>query len=280
MTTPLRINVVEWGPADGPVVGLVHGGGDFARTFDGFAPRLAERGWRVCAWDHRGHGDSERAALYGYGADLRDALVVLSELGGGRAVPLIGHSKGGVLAIELAVAAPRLVRAVVAIDGFTRRRGWTEPTPVAARRWCDGRRAGRGFRSGGAAELAARRATQNPRLDPRWADYLVTVGAVAGEDGHWRWKLDPAAFPAAPHPWPTESSLAVLARVPCPLLALKAAVEEPMATQPPVEVIRSHLPAGGRLEVLHGVGHFAHVEDPGRVAAAALAFLDGLPSGR
>ena len=111
--TPLRINVVEWGPADAPPVVLLHGGGDFARTFDDFAPRLAAGGWRVCAWDQRGHGDSERAALYGYGADLRDALVVAERIGAGRPVTLVGHSKGGVLAIELAVAAPPLVRAVV-----------------------------------------------------------------------------------------------------------------------------------------------------------------------
>jgi pimeloyl-ACP methyl ester carboxylesterase len=271
--TPLRLHVVEWGPVAGPLLVLVHGGGDFARAFDGFAPLLAEAGWRVAAWDQRGHGDSERAALYGYGSDLRDAVAVVDQLGDGRPAVLVGHSKGGLLAIEVAVARPDLVAAVVALDGFTRRRAWTEPTPVVAGRWCVGRRAARPFRAGPLEQLAARRAAQNPRLDLAWATYLVSVGGQQGEDGLWRWKLDPAAFPPPPHPWPTEASLDVLGQVRRPFLALKAGIEEPMAAQPAADVLARHLPPTARLEVLDGLGHFAHVEDSPRVARAVLDFL-------
>jgi pimeloyl-ACP methyl ester carboxylesterase len=274
--TPLRLHVVEWGRPDAPLLVLVHGGGDFARAFDGFAPLLAAAGWRVAAWDQRGHGDSERAALYGYGSDLRDAEVVLERLGGGRPAAVVGHSKGGLLAVELAVARPDLVAAAVALDGFVRRRAWTEPTPVVAGRWCDVRRSGRPFRAGTISQLAERRAAQNPRLDLAWAAYLVSVGGRQGEDGLWRWKLDPGAYPPPPHPWPTEASLDVLGQVRRPLLALKAGIEEPMAAQPPPEVLRAHLPPSARLEVLDGLGHFAHVEDPARVARFVTAFLAGL----
>ncbi len=58
----VHIAVCEWGDASAPPLFLVHGGSDFAGTFDVFAPKLAANGWRVISWDHRGHGDSDHAA--------------------------------------------------------------------------------------------------------------------------------------------------------------------------------------------------------------------------
>ena len=53
----LAIAVHEWGAEDAPPLMLVHGGMDFAGTFDTFAPLLAAGGFRVVSWDARGHGD-------------------------------------------------------------------------------------------------------------------------------------------------------------------------------------------------------------------------------
>src|SRR5207245_5633132 len=99
------LNVVEWGDASAPVVLLAHGGFDFAGTFDVFAPLLADAGWRVVSWDQRGHGDSDRAFLYSWESDARDALAVLDSTT--RApVPFVGHSKGGSIMTHLADAYP------------------------------------------------------------------------------------------------------------------------------------------------------------------------------
>src|SRR4051794_10815934 len=62
------IAVYEWGRAEDPPLFLVHGGFDFARTFDVFAPLLAAGGWRVVSWDQRGHGDSDHTELYSWDA--------------------------------------------------------------------------------------------------------------------------------------------------------------------------------------------------------------------
>ncbi len=63
----MRLAVYEWGDAAAPPLFLVHGGFDFAGTFDVLAPKLAEGGFRVVSWDQRGHGDSQHAALYSLG---------------------------------------------------------------------------------------------------------------------------------------------------------------------------------------------------------------------
>ena len=94
--TASRIAVYEWGDPAAPPLALVHGGFDFARTFDVFAPLLADAGYRVVSWDHRGHGDSQHADLYSWLADERDLLAVLDSVTR-EPLPAIGHSKGGAM---------------------------------------------------------------------------------------------------------------------------------------------------------------------------------------
>lgn len=275
--TPIPLQVHTWGHADDPPVVLVHGGGDFARSFDGFAPHLAAAGHRVVSWDQRGHGDTGRAELYVWAADVRDTVRLLEQLGDGPH-HLVGHSKGGVLAVEVAVARPDLVASLTLIDGFARRWAVDGDVVTVLTRWLDGRRAGRTPRPGTRDELAERRAISSPRVDPAWQRHLVDVGAVDDGTGTFRWKIDGAAFPYAPHPSPIEHSRTLLASIACPVLALVAGVVEPIAGQPTTAELRALLPAHARIVELDGLGHFAHVEDPARVAALTLAFLADLPA--
>lgn len=71
----VNISVVEWGDADGPPLLMAHGGFDFAETLNGFAPLLADAGWRVVSWDRSGHGDSDHADLYSFQADIDNAVL-------------------------------------------------------------------------------------------------------------------------------------------------------------------------------------------------------------
>jgi pimeloyl-ACP methyl ester carboxylesterase len=283
---PVELQVWEWGPEDGQPVLAAHGGADFARTFDGFAPLLAAAGHRVVAWDQRGHGDSARAALYGYGADVADAVRLARAVAGDEGVAVLGHSKGGVLVIEVAAAAPGLVSAVVSIDGFVRRRAWAEPAPRAAAAWLDGRRRLRPPLARPAGELAERRQALNPRLERAWIEHLVEVGteatADAGGDGSplRRWKVDGAAYPPAPHPWQFASSLTLLSSLRCPFLGLRCEIDDAQVRQPGADELRRHLPPGGLVHLLRGVGHFAHLEAPQRVAAIVTEFLDGASAAR
>ena len=113
----LGLAVHEWGDEAGQPLFLVHGGFDFARTYEVFAPKLAAAGWRVVAWDQRGHGDSDHAPLYGWDADIRDAMAVMDAVTQ-RPAPVIGHSKGGSLMIQLADAQPYRFSHLVNLDGL------------------------------------------------------------------------------------------------------------------------------------------------------------------
>ncbi|MDJ0785714.1 MAG: alpha/beta hydrolase [Myxococcota bacterium] len=277
----VRIAVYEWGDADAPPLLLVHGGFDFAGTFDVFAPILARAGHRVVSWDHRGHGDSEHTALYSWDADVRDLLTVLDSITQ-EPLPVIGHSKGGGLVTQLIQALPHRFTRFVNIDGVpTPRRhpdvADRERTRMLAKElsgWLDHRREGpsRVRKAGTLDELAERRRRMNPRLPLEWLRYLVPIGARRDEDG-WRWKLDPVMRFGGFGPWRPEWGLARLPGLSVPMLGVIGLEEEPMGWGGRAEDIEPWAPRGSELQFLEGVGHFAHIEEPERVARLSLDFL-------
>jgi pimeloyl-ACP methyl ester carboxylesterase len=275
------IHVVEWGDPDGPVLLLGHGGFDFARTYDVFAPLLADAGWRVVSWDHRGHGDSEHAALYSWDADVRDALAVLDSTTD-RPVAVIGHSKAGGLLTQLIEACPGRVTKFVNIDGLPSPRPHPdvaehERVSLVARelaaRLDHRRRAATLLRKPGTLdELAERRGRMNPRLSREWLRHLVSVGARRDPDG-WRWKIDPTLRFGGFGPWRPEWSLERMPRLGVPMLGIIGLEPEAMGWGTSEEEVRPYLPRDSELVAMHGVGHFVHIERPQQVAELALRFL-------
>ncbi len=277
----IAIAVHEWGAPDAPPILAAHGGFDFAGTLDVFAPLLADAGYRVVAWDQRGHGDSAHAALYSWEADLRDALAVLDSVTAAP-VPVLGHSKGGNLMMQLAVALPHRVSHLVNLDGLPSRRSMPDlpdhqRTKLMAQEltgWLEHRRtAADGSRKPGTIEeLAARRARMNPRLEPAWLEYLVTVGARQDPDG-WRWKIDPALRMGGFGPFRPDWAIARLPELGMPVLAVLGLELEMMGWGTKPEDITPQLPPRGRLVTLEGVGHFVHIEQPRHVADLVLEHI-------
>ena len=260
---------------------MAHGGFDFAGTFDVFAPLLADGGYRCVAWDARGHGDSDRAVLYSWAGDLRDALAVVDSVSD-EPVTLLGHSKGGGVMLELADACPHRVSHMINLDGLPSMNNWPDvndrertrmaQTEIAS--WLDHRRrASSGQRKSGTLdELAERRARMNPRLERDWLRYLVTVGARHDADG-WRWKIDPKLRLGGFGPWRPEWSMQRIPGIGVPFLGVLGLEPELMGwgTQP--DDVHPYLPPGARFEPLEGVGHFVHIEQPRLVADLVLDFL-------
>jgi pimeloyl-ACP methyl ester carboxylesterase len=277
----VRIAVYEWGDEGAPPLMLAHGGFDFARTFDVFAPMLAEAGWRVVSWDHRGHGDSQHTALYNWEADQRDMLAVLDSTTR-EPCAAVGHSKGGAIMTQFTQSLPHRFTRLVAIDGLPSRR----PPPDVAEHertrllaeelssWLDRRRRVATIvrKSGTLDELARRRGRMNPRLSHEWLCYLVRAGAQRDADG-WRWKLDAALRFGGFGPWRSEWSLYRLPGFPIPLLGILGTVSEPMDWGAQPEAVRPYLPRSARLEVVPDTGHFIHIEKPRAVADLVLGFL-------
>jgi len=275
------IAVYEWGASDAKPLLLAHGGFDFAGTFDGFAPLLADGGWRVVSWDHRGHGDSDHAALYSWQADLRDALVVMDSVSHAP-MPIVGHSKGGSVCMQLTEARPHRVSRFANLDGMPGK--WRHPDVADRERtklldselsnWLDWRaRAGTLARKPGTLdELAQRRGRMNPRLSREWLRYIVTIGARHDADG-WRWKIDPSMRFGGFGPWRPEWTLQRLPGLAVPLLGFLATVSEPMGWDTTFEILAPHLPPGAEIVTLPETGHFIHIERPREVAERALRFL-------
>ncbi|WCO66831.1 alpha/beta hydrolase [Iamia majanohamensis] len=277
----LRLSTWEWGPADGPPVLFAHGGFDFAGTYDCLAPLLADEGWRVVAWDQRGHGDSDHAPLYSWEADLRDAAAVLASVTDG-ALPVLGHSKGGALALQLADACPHRVSRLVNLDGLPSARSWPDVpehhrTRLRAEEleaWLDHRAAAgtKDRRPGTIEDLATRRGRMNPRLDPAWLRYVVPIGARRSDDG-WRWKIDPSMRMGGFGPWRPEWSMWRLPSLGMPVLCVLGLELEVMGWGTLPEDVVPNLPPGGRYVGLDGAGHFLHIEQPRRIADLVLEHL-------
>ncbi len=288
----VRLAVHEWGDPDAPPVLLMHGGFDFARTYDGFGPRIAAGGWRVVAWDQRGHGESEHAALYSWDGDLRDAIAMFDHVtatsrdGEARPIPVIGHSKGGALMTQLADAQPFRFRCLVNMDGIPYKRNLPDiaehdRTTMLAKDiggWLDHRRAvaTKERRPDTLVGLARRRARMNPRLPSEWLQRLVTTGGYRSEDG-WRWRLDPSMRFGGFGPWRPEWTLWRLPGIPMPFLGILGGEMEEMGWGTPPDKVTPYLPLDGRCEVLDGVGHFVHIEQPDLVADMVLDFI-GAPA--
>ncbi|HRW37382.1 MAG TPA: alpha/beta hydrolase [Aquihabitans sp.] len=277
----LDIAVWEWGDPDDPPVLLAHGGFDFAGTFDTLAPRVADAGFRVVSWDQRGCGDSAHAHLYSWDADLRDAAAVLDSIGP-RALPVVGHSKGGAQMLQLADALPHRVSHLVNLDGLPSRRSWPDVPDHHRTRMLNGelgawldhrRRAGTKVRRPGTVdELAERRGRMNPRMDPAWLRYLVPIGAYERADG-WRWKIDASMRMGGFGPWRPEWSMSRLPSLGMPVLCVLGLDLEVMGWGTLPEDVLPHLPPGARFVPLEGVGHFVHIEQPQVVADLVLELI-------
>lgn len=120
----VRLAVRDSG-GDGTTAVLLHGLGAPQRSWDRVAPLLAPH-FRVVTYDQRGHGASAAASDYSLEAFLADLQAVLDALTLEHPL-LVGHSFGGLLAVEHAATRPGCA-GVVAVDGGLK----IERPPVAS----------------------------------------------------------------------------------------------------------------------------------------------------
>ncbi|MGH7687279.1 MAG: lysophospholipase [Candidatus Dormibacteria bacterium] len=106
----VRIYHRSWEPDDAVLsrVTISHGYAEHGERYAHVATRLAERGFAVSALDHRGHGQSggDRVNVKrfsDYTDDLHSFLVIGAQRWPGVRSILLGHSMGGMIALDLAL---------------------------------------------------------------------------------------------------------------------------------------------------------------------------------
>ena len=113
----MRLVATEVGPADGPVVLFMHGGGQTRASWKGSIDDLGKAGYRAITVDLRGHGESEwsPAGSYAVHAFADDLIDLLGQLPPRPA--LVGASLGGLTSLlVVGNGAPDLARALVLVD--------------------------------------------------------------------------------------------------------------------------------------------------------------------
>lgn len=172
------------GPADGPTILFLHGSGQTRQSWNEALRAAAARGYRACALDQRGHGDSDWSPDGAYSLELfaADLGVVARQLG----TPiLVGASLGGLAGMLVAGTPQPPLRALVLVDITPRveMQGAQEVVAFMAS-------APEGFAS--LEEAADAVAAYLPhRSRPRSTDGLRRNLRLR-DDGRWYWHWDPA----------------------------------------------------------------------------------------
>jgi non-heme chloroperoxidase len=112
----VRLAGDSWGD-NGPLVVLLHGGGQTRHAWKGAGQMLADAGYRAIAVDARGHGDTDwdPNARYSDDAMVEDLVCVLEAVGE-RSPVLVGASMGGATSL-IAIGEDRVAaRALVLVD--------------------------------------------------------------------------------------------------------------------------------------------------------------------
>jgi pimeloyl-ACP methyl ester carboxylesterase len=255
----------------GPVLLLLHGIGDSSRAWVP-AMRLLQRTYTVLAPDLPGHGNSSNPlgdySLGSHASSMRDLLHLLSI----ERVTVVGQSFGGGVAMQFAYQFPSLCERLVLVDsgGLGREVNWilrlaTVPAaeyvmpvlfPAFMRRWGDpvARFLGDwGIRNATAAEM--------------WRSYrsLTDPGNRAAFVRTARAVIDPGGQSVS-----AVNRLYLVAQM--PTLIVWGDQDKII---PLVHASQAHeaIP-NSRLEVMEGVGHNPHMEDPARFAGILEDFMN------
>lgn len=122
------VRVLEWGPADGPLVVALHGFPDTALTWRHVAPLLADAGWRVAAPYLRGYAPSgiPSDGDYSVRALVADAVALPGLLGGDGRTVLLGHDWGAITTNAVAAdpSSPYARHVALAVPPLSAIQGW------------------------------------------------------------------------------------------------------------------------------------------------------------
>jgi len=274
-----EFNYIDWG-GSGPLAHIAHATGFCAEVYTPLAERLSSR-MQVVGMDDRGHGKTRVPAnphkLKNWDVFVEDQIRFFEHLG--EPVIAMGHSRGGVVSLLLAVRRPDLVRALVLLDPtilplswmwwwyLAKKTGFAKFVPIARR--------------------ASHRRTQWPDRKTIfniyqgkfpfkvWKDGFlegyIEGGTEHTMEGNVRLCCDPAwearCFAVCPHiVW------RYVPRIKVPTLLLYGA-ESDTFLKPAVRRFKSLLPAA-TVKGFEDTSHFVPMERPDECAQEIFSFLE------
>jgi pimeloyl-ACP methyl ester carboxylesterase len=274
----VRFHLAEHGPADGPLVLLLHGFPEFWWSWRHQLVALGEAGFRAVAPDLRGYGASDKPPRgydpYTLSSDVAGMVRAL----GARDAMIVGADWGGTLAWSVATLHPAVVRRLAVVGMPHPRRMQAallrDPAqlrasshvaffqlpraPEALLRKDDGAYVGRLLRRWGGPGFP------DAETEARCREAMQIPGAAHCSLERYRWTVRSLTRPSGLR------FLKLLDRgVGVPTLQLHGSLDRCSL----VSTARGsgdwvHAPY--QLQLLEGVGHFAHQEAPERVSAALL----------
>ena len=258
-----RFHYLDRGAADRPAVILLHGFNQTCHSWDEFAPRLADDGFRVIALDQRGHGDSDPARDGDYGREaMSDDVARLADALGIARFAVIGMSMGSVHATLATVRHAARVRALVLVD-------WA-PEVEARGVGAIAQVANLAFPSFEASVAAMHAFNPRRSLDNLRARLAHSMGQ--GEDGQWRWKVDAQRLAAHPRfREPPETMWRALEQVACPTMIVRGAQSDLLTEANAARVTQTVRRA--ELVTVAGAGHSVAGDNPDGFYAAVGPFL-------
>jgi pimeloyl-ACP methyl ester carboxylesterase len=286
-TPTLDIAYSDTGPAEGPVVLLMHGWPDAARGWSDVAARLNAAGYRTVVPELRGAGgtrfleadavrDGSAVALAQDAIEFADALGIDS-------FDFVGHDWGARTAYTIAAIYPERVRRIAALSvGFQPAGAFDLPDFAQSRRWWY-----QWFMTldAGPAAVAAdpkgfARIQWDTWSPAGWYDEAeFAASARAFENPDWvpitlnsyrrRWRSDEASDPRLA---PLYEKLAAVKTLGTRTLVIHGGADT--CTDPSTSAGQEGFFTGGyRRVVIDGVGHFPQREAPQAVADAVIAHL-------
>jgi len=254
------------GPADGPPVVFLHGGGQTRHAWGGTAAAVARAGAYVVSLDHRGHGDSSWPADGDYGLDTfaRDVCAVAAQLG--RPPAVVGASLGGLAGMMAEGDLGPVLRALVLVDVAPRiEQSGVQRIVSFMQTGLDGWATLEEAADAIAAYLPHRRR-------PRDLGGL-SKNLRQGADGRWRWHWDPRfvrrdrADPA----FARDRLEGAARRVTCPTLVVRGRMSDVLSEEG-VREVRALIPHAAYVDVA-GTGHMVAGDDNDAFTSAVIDFL-------
>jgi esterase len=261
--TPPALHAARVGDA-GPHVVLLHGLFGLGSNLGALA-RALSAGYRVHSLDLPDHGRSG----WTDGTDLPRMAEAVSAWLRGAGIDrahLVGHSLGGKVAMQLALADARSVASLVVADIAPVRYAGSHDAVFAALAAVDAASVGSRREAG---EILRR------YLEEEGVVQFLLLSLARRDDGSWGWRFNRAGLEAN-YPAYLEAPAAG-GPYRGPVLFLRGG-RSPYVSDDYCAAIRRLFPAA-RIETLADCGHWLHAEDPERFNALVRAFLDDSAEG-